>query len=65
MFGCSRLKSITLPSTGKLRDFINGTLLDILFYTSPAYCQVRELSVFCVLSCLPSSLLGEGPVTVR
>ncbi|KAL8596924.1 hypothetical protein ACOMHN_062294 [Nucella lapillus] len=36
----SRLKAITLPSTRKLRDFVNNTLLDILFYTSPAYCQI-------------------------
>ena len=35
-----RLKAITLPSTGKLREFVNDTLMDILFYTSPAYCQV-------------------------
>ncbi|KAL8613088.1 hypothetical protein ACOMHN_035029 [Nucella lapillus] len=34
------LKSITLPSTRKLRDFVNDTLMDILFYTSPAYCQI-------------------------
>lgn len=36
----NRLKSITLPSTRKLRDFVNDTLMDILFYTSPAYCQI-------------------------
>ncbi|ESO93104.1 hypothetical protein LOTGIDRAFT_232837 [Lottia gigantea] len=35
-----RLKAITLPSTAKLRQFVNDTLLDILFYTSPAYCQL-------------------------
>ncbi|XP_056004599.1 phospholipase DDHD2-like isoform X2 [Ostrea edulis] len=34
-----RLKVITLPSTPKLRNFINDTLLDVLFYTSPTYCQ--------------------------
>ncbi|XP_061185904.1 phospholipase DDHD2-like isoform X1 [Saccostrea echinata] len=34
-----RLKAITLPSTPKLRNFINDTLLDVLFYTSPTYCQ--------------------------
>lgn len=37
-----RLKAITLPSTAKLRHFVNDTLLDILFYTSPAYCQVSN-----------------------
>lgn len=34
-----QLKSITLESIPKLRDFTNDTLLDILFYTSPVYCQ--------------------------
>ena len=37
----SRLKAITLKSISKLRHFTNDTLLDILFYASPAYCQVR------------------------
>lgn len=35
----NQLKSITLESIPKLRDFTNDTLLDILFYTSPVYCQ--------------------------
>ncbi|PNF41924.1 Phospholipase DDHD2 [Cryptotermes secundus] len=34
-----KLKSITLSSIPKLRHFTNDTLLDILFYTSPVYCQ--------------------------
>ncbi|XP_056646914.1 phospholipase DDHD2 isoform X4 [Diorhabda sublineata] len=34
-----QLKSITLKSLSKLRKFTNDTLLDILFYTSPVYCQ--------------------------
>lgn len=34
-----RLKSITLESMSTLREFTNDTLLDILFYTSPLYCQ--------------------------
>lgn len=34
-----RLKSITLESMSRLREFTNDTLLDILFYTSPLYCQ--------------------------
>jgi hypothetical protein len=36
----AQLKAITLRSIPKLRDLINDTLLDILFYTSPVYCQV-------------------------
>lgn len=35
----NQLKSITLESIPKLREFTNNTLLDILFYTSPVYCQ--------------------------
>ncbi|XP_041645665.1 SEC23-interacting protein [Cheilinus undulatus] len=34
-----RIKKITLPSTGRLRHFTNETLLDVLFYNSPTYCQ--------------------------
>lgn len=34
-----KLKSITLESIPRLRDFTNDTLLDILLYTSPVYCQ--------------------------
>lgn len=35
----NHLTPITLPSVFKLRTFINTTLADILFYTSPIYCQ--------------------------
>ncbi|KAG8236991.1 hypothetical protein J437_LFUL017112, partial [Ladona fulva] len=34
-----KLQSITLKSIPRLRYFTNDTLLDILFYTSPVYCQ--------------------------
>lgn len=34
-----KLQVITLESIPKLRHFTNDTLLDILFYTSPIYCQ--------------------------
>ncbi|XP_046851691.1 phospholipase DDHD2-like [Xenia sp. Carnegie-2017] len=33
------LQSITINSVSKLREFTNTTLLDILFFTSPVYCQ--------------------------
>ncbi|KAF7232377.1 hypothetical protein EG68_08321 [Paragonimus skrjabini miyazakii] len=36
----SQLNQITLRSIPKLRQFTNGTLMDILFYTSSKYCQV-------------------------
>ena len=35
-----RLKPITLRSIPMLREFTNDTILDVLLYTSPAYCQV-------------------------
>lgn len=38
-----KLQTITLKSIPKLRNFTNDTLLDILFYTSPVYCQVSVL----------------------
>ena len=34
-----QLKSITLESIPKLRNFTNDTLLDVFFYTSPVFCQ--------------------------
>ncbi|XP_015113405.1 SEC23-interacting protein isoform X2 [Diachasma alloeum] len=34
-----KLKAITLESIPKLRHFTNDTLLDVLFYTSPVFCQ--------------------------
>ncbi|XP_050546252.1 SEC23-interacting protein-like isoform X4 [Daktulosphaira vitifoliae] len=34
-----KLKSITLPSIPRLRNFSNDTILDVLFYTSPTFCQ--------------------------
>lgn len=37
---CRRLQSISLGSIRRLREFTNSTLVDILFYTSPTYCQV-------------------------
>ncbi|EDV20738.1 uncharacterized protein TRIADDRAFT_31284 [Trichoplax adhaerens] len=35
----SAMKDITLPSITRMRNFTNENLLDILFYTSPVYCQ--------------------------
>lgn len=40
-----KLKSITLESIPKLRHFTNDTLLDVLFYTSPVFCQVSSLHI--------------------
>ena len=46
------MKPITLPSISRLRDFTNSTLLDILFYTSPVYCQVRPCTCMFVCVCV-------------
>ncbi|KAL5963184.1 Phospholipase DDHD2 [Taenia solium] len=35
----NRLKRVTLRSIPKMRSYTNETLTDILFYTSPKYCQ--------------------------
>lgn len=37
-----KLKAITLESIPRLRSFTNDTLLDVLFYTSPVFCQVSQ-----------------------
>ncbi|CAH2065144.1 unnamed protein product, partial [Iphiclides podalirius] len=34
-----RLARVTLDSIPRLRSFTNDTVLDVLFYTSPVYCQ--------------------------
>ncbi|XP_068627293.1 serine-rich adhesin for platelets [Battus philenor] len=34
-----RLAQVTLDSIPRLRNFTNDTVLDVLFYTSPVYCQ--------------------------
>ncbi|XP_041983858.1 uncharacterized protein LOC121736613 isoform X2 [Aricia agestis] len=34
-----RLAAVTLDSIPRLRAFTNDTILDVLFYTSPVYCQ--------------------------
>ncbi len=52
-----RLKPLTLKAIPKLRNFVNDTLLDILFYTSPIYCQsildtvVSEINRLYLLFC--------------
>lgn len=40
-----KLKAITLSSIGKLRQFTNDTLIDVLFYGSPAYAQVTIVMI--------------------
>lgn len=45
----TRLKNITLPSIPRLRDFANDTILDVLFYNSPVFCQVFLIIIIIIL----------------
>nr|CAD7198841.1 unnamed protein product [Timema douglasi] len=56
-----KLKSITLRSIPKLRHFTNDTLLDILFYTSPVYCQTIMQTVGNELNRLYNLFLNRNP----
>lgn len=56
-----KLKSITLHSIPKLRDFTNDTLLDILFYSSPLYCQMIMQTVSKELNRIYDLFLSRNP----
>ncbi|XP_018399338.1 PREDICTED: phospholipase DDHD2 isoform X2 [Cyphomyrmex costatus] len=57
-----RLQAITLESIPKLRHFTNDTLLDILFYTSPIYCQTIMQTVGSEMNRLYSLFKERNPV---
>ncbi|KAG7254031.1 hypothetical protein CRUP_016581, partial [Coryphaenoides rupestris] len=56
-----RIKKITLPSTGRLRHFTNETLLDVLFYNSPTYCQTIMDTVALEINRLHALFLTRNP----
>ncbi|KAF6725648.1 SEC23-interacting protein [Oryzias melastigma] len=56
-----RIKRITLPSTGRLRHFTNETLLDVLFYNSPTYCQTIMDTVALEMNRLYALFLKRNP----
>uniref|UniRef100_A0A3Q1F6F9 SEC23 interacting protein n=2 Tax=Acanthochromis polyacanthus TaxID=80966 RepID=A0A3Q1F6F9_9TELE len=56
-----RIKKITLPSTGRLRHFTNETLLDVLFYNSPTYCQTIMDTVALEINRLYALFLARNP----
>eukprot|EP00092_Neocalanus_flemingeri_P040429 GFUD01044030.1.p1 GENE.GFUD01044030.1~~GFUD01044030.1.p1 ORF type:complete len:1043 (-),score=301.73 GFUD01044030.1:134-3262(-) len=62
----SRIQPLTLRSIPKLRSFVNDTLLDVLFYTSPLYCQTildtvcGEINRMYKLFCSRNSGFGGG-----
>ncbi|KAG9341043.1 hypothetical protein JZ751_019797 [Albula glossodonta] len=56
-----RIKKITLPSTGRLRHFTNETLLDVLFYNSPTYCQTIMDKVALEINRLHALFMQRNP----
>ncbi|XP_065074258.1 proline-rich protein 36 isoform X2 [Ochlerotatus camptorhynchus] len=56
-----KLKAITLESIPKLRNFTNDTVLDVLFYTSPMFCQNIIDAVGNSLNRLYSLFLERNP----
>ncbi|XP_028278978.1 SEC23-interacting protein [Parambassis ranga] len=56
-----KIKKITLPSTGRLRHFTNETLLDVLFYNSPTYCQTIMDTVALEINRLHALFLQRNP----
>ncbi|KAM5272526.1 SEC23-interacting protein isoform 5-T5 [Ctenodactylus gundi] len=55
------IKKITLPSIGRFRHFTNETLLDILFYNSPTYCQMIVEKVGLEINRLHALFLSRNP----
>ncbi|XP_068807675.1 SEC23-interacting protein [Struthio camelus] len=55
------IKKITLPSIGRLRHFTNETLLDILFYNSPIYCQTIVDKVGLEMNRLYALFMSRNP----
>ncbi|XP_065558770.1 phospholipase DDHD2-like isoform X2 [Artemia franciscana] len=56
-----RLKPITLGSIPKLRHFANDTVLDVLFYTSPVYCETIVSTVVCELNRMYKLFIERNP----
>ncbi|NXX76382.1 S23IP protein, partial [Urocolius indicus] len=55
------IKKITLPSIGRLRHFTNETLLDVLFYNSPTYCQTIVDKVGMEMNRLYALFMSRNP----
>nr|XP_054493631.1 SEC23-interacting protein isoform X3 [Agelaius phoeniceus] len=55
------IKKITLPSISRLRHFTNETLLDILFYNSPTYCQTIVDKVGMEMNRLYALFMSRNP----
>jgi hypothetical protein len=57
----SRIQPLTLRSIPKLRSFVNDTLLDVLFYTSPLYCQTILDTVCSEINRIHDLFLARNP----
>ncbi|KAF6111283.1 SEC23 interacting protein [Phyllostomus discolor] len=55
------IKKITLSSIGRFRHFTNETLLDILFYSSPTYCQKIVEKVGMEINRLHALFMSRNP----
>ncbi|XP_075391118.1 SEC23-interacting protein isoform X2 [Tenrec ecaudatus] len=55
------IKKITLPSIGRFRHFTNETLLDVLFYNSPTYCQAIVEKVGQEINRLHTLFMSRNP----
>ncbi|CAG9790560.1 unnamed protein product [Diatraea saccharalis] len=56
-----RLAAITLDSIPRLRSFTNDTVLDVLFYTSPVFCQTIIDTVCAELNRIYSLFMSRTP----
>ncbi|VDN13278.1 unnamed protein product [Dibothriocephalus latus] len=61
----NQLKRVTLRSIPKLRHYTNDTLTDILFYTSPKYCQHITYTVSSSIKRLKRLFLQRNPNFTR
>lgn len=57
----SNIRRLTLPSISRLRQFTNETLLDILFYSSPVYCQTIAETVGSEINSLYQLFMTRNP----
>ncbi|XP_047542731.1 uncharacterized protein LOC125075156 isoform X1 [Vanessa atalanta] len=56
-----RLAAVTLESIPRLRNFTNDTILDVLFYTSPVFCQTIINTVCSELNRIYSLFRSRNP----
>eukprot|EP00094_Tigriopus_californicus_P012726 TCALIF_12302-PA protein Name:"Similar to SEC23IP SEC23-interacting protein (Homo sapiens)" AED:0.13 eAED:0.13 QI:0/0.5/0.33/0.66/1/1/3/249/1076 len=56
-----RIRPLALKSIPKLREFVSDTLLDILFYTSPIYCQTIINTVVCEINRMYTLFMKRNP----